>query len=169
MVVIGCTSSGKSTLARELALRAGVPFVELDALYWGPSWTPLPNFRERVAEAVARPGWVIAGSYMMVKDLIWPRADTIVWLDYPLPTIFWRLLKRTLRRWWYRERLFNGNQESLWTHLFTRDSLFLWLLQTYGPRRREYTQALREYPHLAVQRHRSPAQTREWLLRQPAQ
>lgn len=164
VAVVGCTSAGKSTLGQELSHRLGVPFVDLDVLYWGPGWTPLPDFRERVAAAVEEPGWVIAGSYMMVKDLIWRSADTVVWLDYGLLTIFWRLLRRTLRRWWKREQLFGGNRESLWTHLCTRDSLFWWLLTTYGPRRREYAQAAREHPHLNVQRHRTPAQTRRWLL-----
>jgi adenylate kinase family enzyme len=40
MVVIGTTSSGKSTLAKRLSERLGLDFIELDALYWRENWTP---------------------------------------------------------------------------------------------------------------------------------
>jgi adenylate kinase family enzyme len=38
IVVIGTTSSGKSTLAKQLAEKIGGDYIELDALYWEPNW-----------------------------------------------------------------------------------------------------------------------------------
>ena len=57
-------------------------------------------FRARVAAAIARPTWVADGNYSKVRDLVWARADTVVWLDYPLPVVVARLVRRTLTRMW---------------------------------------------------------------------
>ena len=64
MVVIGTTSSGKSTLAKRLSERLGLNYVELDALYWEPNWTPatLEDFRARVVTATRAGSWVVAQS-----------------------------------------------------------------------------------------------------------
>jgi adenylate kinase family enzyme len=95
-----------------------VEFVELDALFWGAAWTPAEPavFRARVEAAIAGPAWVVAGNYGAVRDLLWARADTIVWLDYSLPLVLGRLTARTLRRAITREMLWNGNRENLWEH-----------------------------------------------------
>ena len=85
ILILGRTGSGKTTLARELAAALGVPHVELDSLYFGPDFSraPLPVLRERTSAAIAGDRWVTDGNKRAVRDLVWPRADTIVWLDYP--------------------------------------------------------------------------------------
>lgn len=171
IAVVGPTGSGKSTLAQELAGRLGLRFVELDALYWQPGWRPaaLPAFRQNVQAALASggTGWVVAGNYRMVRDILWPAADLVIWLDYPLLFVFWRLLVRTARRVVLREELWNGNRERLWEHmrLWSEDSLFHWLFKSYGMHRREYPTlfALPEYEHLDVLRFNAPRQTEAWL------
>src|SRR2546426_6462918 len=140
--VVGSTGSGKTTVARELARRLGVPHVELDALNWGPSWTmvPVDVFKERVARAVVGDGWVIDGNYggRGAGDLVWPRADTVIWLDPPLHVIFARLFKRALRRIRSREEVWpgTGNRETYRNQFLSRESLFIWALRTYWRRRR---------------------------------
>jgi adenylate kinase family enzyme len=66
--VVGVSGSGKSTLGRELAGRLAVPFVELDAIFHQPEWTPLPEeqFRDRVTAITAGDGWVIDGNYTAI-------------------------------------------------------------------------------------------------------
>lgn len=172
--VIGTSGSRKSTLARRLAAALSVPCVELDAIHWrAGGWTPLPQaqFREAVAEAIHRERWAVEGGYSAVRPLVWERADTVIWLDYPLPVTFGRLLRRTARRVASKETLWGGNRESLALAL-SRDSILLWCLQTHGPNRRKYAEQLArpENQHLCVRRFRLPRQADRWLagLARPA-
>ena len=100
ILILGRTGSGKTTLAREVAAALGVPHVELDSLYFGPDFSraPLPVLRERTSAAIAGERWVTDGNKRAVRDLVWPRADTIVWLDYPVYVSLWRLAKRARSR-----------------------------------------------------------------------
>jgi adenylate kinase family enzyme len=153
-----------------------VPFVELDALAWGPNWTLVPEdlFKTRVAKAVAGDTWVIDGNYSGrgARDLVWPRADTVIWLDPPLRVIFARLLERGVRRIRSGEELWpgTGNRETVRNQFFSRDTLFWWALKTYRRRRRELPLILArpENAHLTVHRFRGAEEAVTWLERQPA-
>ena len=128
IAVIGTSGSGKSTLARQIAAAIGAPHIELDALFHQPNWVPADRdaFRAEVSAAIAGPAWVTDGNYSnFLRDIIWPAADEIVWLDYPVRIVVWRLFLRTVRRGLKREVLWNGNRESLRMNFLSRDSLFL--------------------------------------------
>lgn len=167
IVVIGTTGSGKTTMGNAIAQRLALPHVELDALNWGPSWTEVPRdiFRDRVAQAVSGGAWVVDGNYSKARNLVWSRATTIVWLDFSLPVILWRLLRRTIARTLTQEELWSGNRERIRTAFLSRDSLFIWALQTYRRRRRSYPILLSqpEHAHLTVVRLRSPRAAAAWL------
>jgi len=169
IVVIGTTSSGKSTLAKELADKLGSEFIELDALHWEPNWkeAELPIFQERTRKATEAEGWVVAGNYSKVRDIIWSRAQLLTWLDYPFHIVFWRLLTRTIRRAVTQEELWNGNRESFWWHLkiWSEESLFHWLFKTYWRRKREIPLLLEkpEYQHLEVIQFLHPHEAESWL------
>ena len=164
--ITGTSCSGKTTLARRISERLGLPRVELDALFWGPDWTPVPEetFRSRVAAAVANDRWVVDGGYAKIRDLTWARADTVVWLDYPLRTVLRRWASRTLTRLRTREEFWpgTGNRERL-THIVRRDSLLWWILSTHHRRRRTTASQLAARPDLRAIRLRSPAETDRWL------
>jgi adenylate kinase family enzyme len=174
IVVVGATSSGKSTLAEALSKRLGYEFIELDALHWGPSWTPADTFTfwERVEGATDSDAWVVAGNYSRVRDLIWSRAEAVIWLDYPLPIVFWRLLVRTVRRAATQEELWNGNRERFWWHfkLWSDESLFHWLFKTYWRRKREIPLllSLPKFQHLRLIHFKHPRETERWLENLPA-
>ena len=169
VVVVGVTSSGKSTLAERLANCFDLHFIELDALNWEPNWqaAPLEVFRARVEKATQAEKWVVAGNYHVVRDLIWPKAEVLVWLDYPLLTVLWQLTHRTFKRWWTKELLWGTNRESLWKHfkIWSADSLYHWLFKTYWRRKREFRNLLSrpEYRHLKLIRFQHPRETNEWL------
>ena len=169
IVVIGTTSSGKSMLAQRLAEKLKYDFIELDALYWKPNWTEAPpeEFRARVETATSSQVWVVAGNYRIVRDIIWSRAEAVIWLDYPLWTIFWQLTFRTFQRWWSQELLWGTNRETLWNHfkLWSDESLYRWLFKTYWRRKREYPELFKqpEHVHLKVFHFQSHHETEQWM------
>ncbi len=169
VVVVGVTSSGKSTLAEKLAQRFALKYIELDALYWEPNWQPAPLeiFRARVEKAMQTEKWITAGNYYVVRDLLWPKAEAVIWLDYSLGRVLWQLTRRSLSRWWTRELLWGTNYEPFWIHLklWSKDSLYNWLFQTYWRRRREYPMLLSqpEHQHLKLIRFKNPEETEKWL------
>jgi adenylate kinase family enzyme len=167
IVVVGDSGSGKSTLAEELSRRLNLPYTELDGLYWGPNWAEadIADFRRQVAALTERDRWVLDGNYTRARDLLWGRADTLIWLDYSLALNLWRLLWRTLGRVRQRTALWNGNRETWRGAFLSRDSLFLHLLRTHYRRRRAYQAALDhpDYAHLQVARLRSPHEATAWL------
>jgi adenylate kinase family enzyme len=166
--VTGTSCSGKTTLARELAGRLAVPHVELDALFWGPDWTAVPRetFRARLTDALAADAWVADGGYAAVRDITWSRADTIVWLDYPMRTVLARWARRTLRRIRTREEFWpgTGNRESV-RNALRRDGLLWWILTTHRRRHRTMAEAMRDRSDLHWIRLRSPADADRWLAR----
>lgn len=168
IAVIGTTGSGKTTFARRVAAAVAAPHIELDAIFHQPNWVPAERdvFRAHVAEAIAGPAWVTDGNYTgFLRDIIWPAADTIIWLDYPFRVVIWRLFGRTMGRAVKREELWNGNRESLRGHFFTRQSLFLWAKNTHWKHRHEWLPQL-ETPQMAgvrVVRLCSPRAAEAWL------
>lgn len=141
VVVFGTTGSGKSTLADRLAAQTGLRVIELDALFWGRDWQPAPLelFRHRVERETRDGGWIVVGNYGQVRDLVWQPADTLVWLDLPLPVVMWRLLRRTVRRAATKEELWGtGNRESFRNAFLSRQSILLWAMKTHRRNREKF-------------------------------
>ena len=166
--VVGTSCSGKTTLAVAIARRLGLPHVELDALFWGPDWTPVPDelFRLRVTEAATGDSWVIDGGYSIIRPIIWARADTIVWIDYPMPLVLARWARRTLIRIRSGQEFWpgTGNRETL-RNAFKSDALLWWILRTHHRRRRTMAEAMSSRPDLEWVRLRSPKEAERWLAR----
>jgi adenylate kinase family enzyme len=167
IAVVGTTGSGKSTLAENIAHHLHIPHFELDAFHWEPNWTEAPRdeTRQRVEAFTRTEAWVTDGNYAFCRDIIWSRLQAVVWLDYPLALILWQLWWRTWRRVIKKELLWGTNYERLWPQFFSKDSLFLWALQTYKRRKRTYAALLSapEYASLKVYHFKSPRETEAWL------
>jgi adenylate kinase family enzyme len=143
--VVGCSGSGKTTLARALARVMRVPNIELDGIFHQPGWTPLDDdtFRARVAKATEAPAWVVDGNYSIVREMVWQRADTVVWFDLPYAVVMARTVRRTVRRTVTRQELWNGNREP-WSNLYSFDpkkSIIAWAATRHGVYRRRYGEA----------------------------
>jgi adenylate kinase family enzyme len=167
IVVVGTSCCGKSVFSRQLAQALGYPCVELDELFWAPDWTPKPEdeFRRLVAVAASAPRWVTDGNYGRIREVLWPRATTIVWLNYSFLTVFFRALRRTFERLIRKEELWHGNRESVVRSFFSRESILIWVITTVHRRRKEF-EALRaggKYPHLSWVELRRPSDVGPYL------
>ncbi len=169
-VIIGASGSGKTTFAQQLANQLSCPHIELDSLHWLPDWKEAPwdEIRPRVKKLLAQESWVCDGNYSHLRDIVWQRADTIIWLNFPFPFVFFRLLRRTFIRAFGKVELWNGNRENLRTSFFSSDSILLWLIKSYPRHLREYPQlfAMPEYAHLHVLRFQHPSAADAWLHQQ---
>ncbi len=164
----GTSGSGKSTFAAALAQRLDLHYVELDALHHGPNWSEPTDeeFRARVRDAMdaAPEGWVIDGNYEgKLGDLVLAAADTIVWLDLPFRIKARRLWRRTTARIRNDVELWNGNKESWRGVLWSRDSLYWWMVKTHFRQRREWPERFAGDPRFV--RLRSAAAAQAWLER----
>ncbi|WP_290059043.1 adenylate kinase [Amycolatopsis solani] len=165
VVVYGVTGSGKSTLAARIAERTGLPYVSADDLTWQPGWVEVPTEeqRRRIAEVCAGERWVLDAAYSRWRDVVLPRAQLIVGLDYPRRLSLSRLVRRTLLRSLTRERICNGNVESF-RQMFSRDSIIRWHFTSFAKKRATIRAWAAEPPCAAVVvRLTSPREARRWL------
>jgi adenylate kinase family enzyme len=138
--VVGTTGVGKTTVARQLSQWLGYPHIELDALFWESDWQEVPEtvFQARVQEAIRQDRWVLDGNYSRIRNLVWNRADTVVYLDYSFLRIFWQLITRTIQRAVRKEVLWHNNRENLQKSFFSKDSILYWMIRTYHRQRRQH-------------------------------
>ena len=85
VVVIGCPGGGKSTFARALAEKTGLPLYYLDMMYWNADKTTVERevFLARLAEALEKDSWIIDGNYISTMEMRMEKCDTVFFLDYP--------------------------------------------------------------------------------------
>ncbi|WP_158842311.1 adenylate kinase [Saccharothrix deserti] len=164
IVVLGVSGVGKSTLAGALAPLVDGVHVELDAIQHGPDWTPPPveEFRARLAAATEGPAWVVDGNYInQTAEVLWHRADLVVWLDLPLRVIMLRLLRRTTIRIVRRTELWNGNREGPGA-LIGPNSVLSWAFHAHRRHQAEYPDrfARTGVPWVRL---RSAGEVRRWL------
>jgi adenylate kinase family enzyme len=163
VLVAGISGAGKTTLARKLADRWGLPRHELDALHHGPGWTPRPDFATDVRGFAGQDRWVTEDQYHgVLGDLLWERADTVVWLDLPLPTVLWRCVRRSAWRALTRAELWNGNRER-WRDWLRPSHPIRWAWSQAGPRREVTAARAARFPEVRVIRLRTAREARRWL------
>lgn len=167
IVILGTTGSGKTTFGRRLGAKMGVPVTDLDDLHWLPGWVnrETADFYALAEKAANEDSWIIVGNYSKVRQAVWPRAEAFIWLDYPFPLVFWRLLRRSVLRAIDKNPICNGNTES-WRLLFSKNSIMVWLFKSYGKRQRDYGEIFEnagKTPALRYIRLRSPAAAQEFI------
>ncbi len=134
VLIIGPCGSGKSTLARELSPRLGLPLVHMDQLGWKAGWieTEDDELHESLAAVLAQDEWLIEGNYGSLLAPRLARADTVIYLDFPIRLCLWRLARRILtHRGRSRPDMPEGCPERF-------DAAFFWYVMNWnsGPRPR---------------------------------
>ena len=144
IVIIGSSCSGKSTLAIQLSEKIKYQYIELDELAWLPNWKLRKDdeFRSLVSAEIKSEQWVVAGNFSVVRDILWPRSTTIIWLNHSFHIVLYRCLTRTINRVFSKKKLFSGNIETFKQSFFSHDSIILFVLKTYHHKRRNYRQLL---------------------------
>lgn len=166
VLVAGTTGVGKTTTAGRIARALGIPHTEVDSRYHGPGWVPRPEFVAEVEAYTSEPTWVTEWQYHQVRAMLVERADTLVWLDLPIPVAFWRLLRRTIRRRVGRVELWNGNVEPpFWTFFTSKDHIVRWSLRTQWKMRQQVPPLEHSAPHLRIVRLRSQRAVDAWVDR----
>jgi len=162
IAIVGPSGSGKTWLAVELSRRLGFRHVELDELHHGPNWESCGAdvLRERVLDATDGESWIADGTYhSMIGDVVFERADTVMWLDLPVRVVMWRLVRRTYLRKRDKTVLWAGNVEGGWRES-TRYLVWPALKRAFE-NRRALPERLARHPHLRVRRLRSDRAVRE--------
>lgn len=166
--VVGISGAGKSTLARAAAQRLGLPYLELDEVFWMSGWRMREGedargaLRERLAQVPD--GWVACGNWTTLVGDEMADADLVVWLDHRRSLVMARVVRRTLVRALTRRELWNGNRER-WRNLVARtpeENIVLWSWTRYAPTRERYL-ALAESGPVPVVRLRGRRAVRRWL------
>ena len=164
ILVYGVTGSGKTTLARRISERTGLPWHPVDDLTWEPGWVEVPDAeqRRRIEAICAEDRWVLDSAYGRWMDVPLACAELIVALDYPRWVSLAWLLRRSVRRVVRRELACNGNQETL-RRLLGSDSIVRWHFQSFARKRERIRQWSTTSPGPDVIRLRSPRETKRWL------
>lgn len=139
IVVMGITSSGKSTFARELSSMFDYKHIEYDKLQLQPNYEKRnpddvsQNLNNLIfhTEAWIYDGWIYEGSETNHK------ADTFIWLDYPIWVNYWRVLKRSWTLIGKRQTSWSNDMDiSLWQALRMSIWLILWIRRSKSRTRR---------------------------------
>lgn len=140
IAIVGCSGSGKSTLAKRLVEAKGLRYIQSDALFWMPGWVQRPkdDFLRLLEEQVSAESWALDGNIGGRENIVLPRADTVIWLDYSRPFVMRRLLRRTIRRAWTKEPIFHDNAESWRMSFASKDSILLYAWQSHARIRQQY-------------------------------
>ncbi|MFJ3310452.1 adenylate kinase [Streptomyces sp. NPDC086549] len=175
IALFGPPATGKSTLARWLSTELGHPHTDLDDILFTPDGPlPLPEFRQQAAEITRQDAWIVEGNFSKLAEVVWHRADALVWLDFPLSLIIYRIVRRSLYQLTGREDSPQARRLTWSKAFFSRRSLLRTAIRKYRNNRPRYAQQVSETAALGVEviRLRSPHEVRHWkteLMKGPAE
>lgn len=166
--IIGTSGSGKTTFGRQLSEILNTPFIEMDAIFWGPNWRPLEDevLFSRLAESLGGENWVLDGNYSRTMPVKWERVEVVIWLDFNFSRTLFQAVCRAAQRLISKEEIWpgSGNRETL-RKLFSKESIVLWTITSYGRKRKHIIRMMEapEFQHILFYQLRSPAEAAGFL------
>lgn len=151
--IIGTSGSGKSTFAKRLAKRLELPYIEIDAIFWGKNWywPPDEEFFTRLEKTLDRETWVLDGNYTRTTAIKWEAVDTVIWIDFSFPRTLYQVISRSIRNLITKKELWpgTGNRQTI-QRFFSKDSIVLSTIKVYRKNRRKYLKMMNssEYAHI---------------------
>lgn len=160
VIIVGCGGAGKSTLARQLGEKTGLPVVHLDKLFWLPGWVERDKeeFDGILREEMAKDEWIMDGNFNRTMPERLSRCDTVIYLDYSRWTCLMGVLKRELTSYGtVRPDMGEGCPERI-------DFEFLkWVWHFNKNKRQRYYEQFRKVSHARVLIFRNRRQTKRFL------
>lgn len=167
-VIIGSPGAGKTTLAKQLGEHLNLQAIEMDYYHFTHNWVEVSDetFFNSIDLLTQQSGWIADGNYGILRNMLWKRAEVLIWLRFPFFFTFRRLFVRSMDRVFSQKPLWHGNKESFYNTFFTKNSIFYWFFKTYRQRNRQYEQLLKssEYSHLRVMVITNPNNVLEQVL-----
>ena len=161
VLIIGNSGCGKSTLARGLAERLSLPYFPSDPFYWEDNWKPASpkRIQQQLLKVVEQEAWVLDGNFDEYRELVWQRADCLIWLDYSLLTILSRVIARNLHWALTRQSTWSGNRMT-----FQRAfSGICHAIRSHPTKRKNYPNYIAELTEAVVYHFRESRETETWL------
>lgn len=86
VIIIGCPGAGKSTFARKLKEKTGLPLFYLDMIWHKPDGTNISRdeFDRKIKGIMKKKQWILDGNYIRTLEMRLKECDTVFLLDYPL-------------------------------------------------------------------------------------
>lgn len=145
VMVIGVSAGvGKSTFARKLGEKLHIDVYHLDRLYWLPNWqeSSEERFIFLQQDITRQPNWIIEGNYTSTFAIRTTAADTIIYLELPLSTCLYLILKRRIQfHKKSRPDMAEGCIEKIdW-------AFFKFIVTTYYRRKKKMHERFRKYKH----------------------
>ena len=98
VLIIGNAGAGKTTFARKLAEKTGLPLVHLDQIYWCGTWEHLSReeFDAALQTELERPEWILDGNFNRTFAYRLNYCDTVFFFDLPTLTCLAGITKRLI-------------------------------------------------------------------------
>ena len=152
--VVGTSGSGKTTFSKQLAGILAIPYVQMDALFWGPNWYEPSDdeFFPRVERALTQHAWVLDGNYTRTIPIKWARVDCVIWLDYSFLRTVRQVALRAVGRSISGRELWEGtgNRETFRRSFMSKDSIIWYSMQTHAKTRQRLIALMTEPQYAGI-------------------
>lgn len=141
IIIIGCPGSGKTTLAKKLGEKTGLPVIHLDKIQWEGNWETVrgEEFDRRLIREMQKESWIIDGNYNRTIPLRLQYCDTVIFLDFSTMLSLWGAFSRVIKNYGKVREDMGGNCRERFDLSF-----FLFILNFRRKNRKKYYKMLEQ-------------------------